>query len=90
MHQCKQQLTRLNSSVWAGVSALFSVVSSLRFSYRSGGHFRGDLRSSQADHRGTVRAIHMGTVQGETMKAFRSFIIPSSLPALFIDSLIFG
>ncbi len=58
------------------VAAVSSLWSSLHCSYCSGGHFGRDLRSSQADNWGTVWAIHMGTVQGETMNTFGSLSSP--------------
>lgn len=37
-------------------------------SHRAGRHAGGDLRPGEADHRGAVGSLHLGSVQGEVMK----------------------
>lgn len=56
------------------------------FSHCPGRHVGGNLRSSQADHRGAVWTIHMGTIQGETMKCCEA---KSILPFCFQFYLLF-
>lgn len=50
----------------------FGVCVCVCFSHCPGRHVGRNLRSSQADHRGAVWTIHMGTIQGETMKRYEA------------------
>lgn len=57
------------------------------FSHCSRRYLGGDLRASQADHRGTVWPVHMGAIQGEIMKRSQHFLLPCRPPLLFIYDL---
>ncbi|XP_078143838.1 discs large homolog 1-like protein isoform X18 [Centroberyx gerrardi] len=51
----------------------------------TGRHAGGDLRPGEADHRGAVRSLHLGPVQGEVMKIqthFLLFLLPP--PPLYL------